>query len=106
VSSRRRHTRCLSDWSSDVCSSDLTANVDTLITRAGVANCDHGTACARSFIQSFGKRAFRRPLTADELLPFETVYDAGSTGTGGEIGRASCRERGEVTGGRGIASET
>src|SRR5258705_4631573 len=25
-SSRRRHTRCLSDWSSDVCSSDL--NVD------------------------------------------------------------------------------
>src|SRR5205814_6647097 len=26
-SSRRRHTRCLSDWSSDVCSSDLTASV-------------------------------------------------------------------------------
>src|SRR5262245_63393992 len=25
-SSRRRHTRCLSDWSSDVCSSDLAAN--------------------------------------------------------------------------------
>src|SRR5205814_6857037 len=24
-SSRRRHTRCLSDWSSDVCSSDLPA---------------------------------------------------------------------------------
>src|SRR5205814_7118362 len=34
-SSRRRHTRCLSDWSSDVCSSDLfqkSADVD----RAGV----------------------------------------------------------------------
>src|SRR5471030_1123389 len=26
-SSRRRHTRCLSDWSSDVCSSDLLAPV-------------------------------------------------------------------------------
>src|SRR5438045_5180065 len=26
-SSRRLHTRCLSDWSSDVCSSDLTASV-------------------------------------------------------------------------------
>src|SRR5438045_2865672 len=26
-SSRRRHTRCLSDWSSDECSSDLTATV-------------------------------------------------------------------------------
>src|ERR1035438_10617682 len=25
-SSRRRHTRCLSDWSSDVCSSDLRMN--------------------------------------------------------------------------------
>src|SRR5205814_6883244 len=25
-SSRRRHTRCLSDWSSDVCSSDLNAS--------------------------------------------------------------------------------
>src|ERR1035438_10808069 len=27
-SSRRRHTRCLSDWSSDVCSSDLYASTD------------------------------------------------------------------------------
>src|SRR5205814_3002620 len=27
-SSRRRHTRCLSDWSSDVCSSDLFALLD------------------------------------------------------------------------------
>src|SRR5258705_6503158 len=26
-SSRRRHTRCLSDWSSDVCSSDLSARL-------------------------------------------------------------------------------
>src|ERR1039458_10800667 len=28
-SSRRRHTRCLSDWSSDVCSSDLLARLLT-----------------------------------------------------------------------------
>src|SRR5437899_8563072 len=28
-SSRRRHTRCLSDWSSDVCSSDLLGQIDT-----------------------------------------------------------------------------
>src|SRR5262245_62990550 len=27
-SSRRRHTRCLSDWSSDVCSSDLPVSSD------------------------------------------------------------------------------
>src|SRR5262245_64092735 len=29
-SSRRRHTRCLSDWSSDVCSSDL-SHVEPLV---------------------------------------------------------------------------
>src|ERR1035441_10832162 len=29
-SSRRRHTRCLSDWSSDVCSSDLSCHAETL----------------------------------------------------------------------------
>src|SRR5437899_9321296 len=28
-SSRRRHTRCLSDWSSDVCSSDLVTKKKT-----------------------------------------------------------------------------
>src|SRR2546429_6624447 len=27
-SSRRRHTRCSRDWSSDVCSSDLAAHID------------------------------------------------------------------------------
>src|SRR5262245_62678448 len=32
-SSRRRHTRCLSDWSSDVCSSDLATSC-----REAVAN--------------------------------------------------------------------
>src|SRR3712207_7413867 len=30
-SSRRRHTRYWRDWSSDVCSSDLTANIDFVI---------------------------------------------------------------------------
>src|SRR5438128_6159771 len=30
-SSRRRHTRCYRDWSSDVCSSDLSANADEFI---------------------------------------------------------------------------
>src|SRR5437899_7171277 len=30
-SSRRRHTRCLSDWSSDVCSSDLVLRSSTTV---------------------------------------------------------------------------
>src|SRR5262245_62207279 len=33
-SSRRRHTRCLSDWSSDVCSSDLSDDVGLCLDRA------------------------------------------------------------------------
>src|SRR5205814_3219035 len=37
-SSRRRHTRCLSDWSSDVCSSDL-YNVATRYDRELVDRC-------------------------------------------------------------------
>src|ERR1035438_2827431 len=32
-SSRRRHTRCLSDWSSDVCSSDLYPKYGNLVPR-------------------------------------------------------------------------
>src|SRR5205814_6081509 len=35
-SSRRRHTRCLSDWSSDVCSSDLMFDPRTLDTLASM----------------------------------------------------------------------
>src|SRR5262245_64300059 len=34
-SSIRRHTRCLSDWSSDVCSSDLPPRADPLADRRG-----------------------------------------------------------------------
>src|SRR5205814_7865089 len=34
-SSRRRHTRCLSDWSSDVCSSDLHGQTRELLTQFG-----------------------------------------------------------------------
>src|SRR5262245_62752730 len=36
-SSRRRHTRCLSDWSSDVCSSDLTGGAVVAELRLGRA---------------------------------------------------------------------
>src|SRR5205814_6062120 len=35
--SRRRHTRCLSDWSSDVCSSDLVGAVEVLFLEESVA---------------------------------------------------------------------
>src|SRR5262245_66437130 len=37
-SSRRRHTRCLSDWSSDVCSSDLVVDAGPGKVVASIAN--------------------------------------------------------------------
>src|SRR5438045_8589145 len=76
-SSRRRHTRCLSDWSSDVCSSDLNArHVPDWV--AWPTSKAHAAGCLpRS--DSF------RP---DPDLP------PGAGATPEEIGRASCRERG------------
>src|SRR5437899_3461836 len=40
-SSRRRHTRCLSDWSSDVCSSDLAGRDRSLQHLARFARVPH-----------------------------------------------------------------
>src|SRR5687768_18344031 len=36
-SSRRRHTRCSRDWSSDVCSSDLNQRLTKIVRMPGVA---------------------------------------------------------------------
>src|SRR5438093_13213678 len=47
-SSRRRHTRLVSDWSSDVCSSDLgdPGNQQVSINRTGIRNRNHpSTEC-------------------------------------------------------------
>src|SRR5215469_1579468 len=66
-SSRRRHTRSLRDWSSDVCSSDLTL-------RAG--------------------RRLRRARTAAPVRAAPaSLRDEPGGGKPCEIGRASCRER-------------
>src|SRR5205814_3348936 len=55
-SSRRRHTRCLSDWSSDVCSSDL-ARRSHLVEQPGRLLLDERRACsaARSEERRVGK---------------------------------------------------
>src|SRR5206468_7403713 len=96
---RRRHTRSDRDWSSDVCSSDLTdAHVHVLAVDAALA------------------RLSERPVTlltlqAAKVLEgmlqrgFTTVRDAAGADGGlaeaveeglVQIGRASCRERVEV----------
>src|SRR5438067_4150206 len=87
-SSRRRHTRSKRDWSSDVCSSDLTNKKDLRRFDAGpfcLSPADLGT--------NWGQRRCCIALTS-------------LVGSGGpllrssaeaKIGRASCRERVEVT---------
>src|SRR6185369_16161296 len=39
-------------------------------------------ACARQFIESFGKRAFRRPLDPGEVTGLEKIYAVGARGGG------------------------
>src|SRR5437762_5645618 len=88
-SSRRRHTRYIGDWSSDVCSSDLARQ------RA---------VEARLSSMLIDAEAKKRGKTSSELVEAEVnskiapptdqeikaAYDANRD----QIGRASCRERG------------
>src|SRR5690606_40605169 len=90
-SSRRRHTRFSRDWSSDVCSSDLTELNDLV----------QGDNPSMQIQQ-----AFRNPQTGQfdrgQLNNF--ISQVGTLPQGheahaqwDEIGRASCRERGKST---------
>src|SRR5207245_3926712 len=74
-SSRRRHTRCYRDWSSDVCSSDLVSLVI-------------GSRRPRQNNMTKSARRLERPSSlATEAVLVLVV----------EIGRASCRERVSIT---------
>src|SRR5207245_10829262 len=75
-SSRRRHTRCYRDWSSDVCSSDLLKTVARFVGR--------GTATVLSEA---------KPLPPPEPPSFASAT-VGCCRP--KIGRASCRERVEI----------
>src|SRR5438874_12300301 len=91
-SSRRRHTRSLRDWSSDVCSSDLGER--------GQRGADGGAGGEREPEPGLRKddepqRARRRRRGRGE--PGLHVVGGGA----GEIGRASCRERVEFAAGGG-----
>src|SRR5262245_65237156 len=84
-SSRRRHTRCLSDWSSDVCSSDL-------------GSCTASTRSASTTCSGSDMELRAQPLTAEAFAPFGQVFRApAEKGRLYQIGRASCRERVEIS---------
>src|SRR5437763_13113037 len=94
-SSRRRHTRYIGDWSSDVCSSDLFAGKEVW-KRTDLGKWEH----------KFGSGA--SPVLHGDLA----ILWCGPDENKGrnyllaveEIGRASCRERGWITGGTGAGS--
>jgi hypothetical protein len=56
----------------------------------GLLPCDPAVVgtddCAAEFIESFGKRAYRRPLTADEVSRLHAVFAAGLAGADFETG--------------------
>jgi hypothetical protein len=43
-------------------------------------------ACADEFVRAFGKRAFRRPLTTEEVDRYKTVYGVGANGADFQAG--------------------
>jgi len=57
-----------------------------------VAGCDPaatgstGTSCVKNFITKFARRAFRRPLEADELARLQTVYDTAKAAADAQTG--------------------
>jgi hypothetical protein len=52
----------------------IAANLTTLAPCSGSSSAEQ-TTCGASFVTSFGKRAFRRPLTADEAVAFNTLFN-------------------------------
>src|SRR5688500_19742763 len=87
-SSRRRHTRLQGDWSSDVCSSDL--KIIEVANKLGLKGAEL-------------QKALQAGTYAKELEKYKGMGNAANIrGTPSlffnEIGRASCRERVEISG--------
>src|SRR5205814_4579472 len=99
------HTRCLSDWSSDVCSSDLIASSrqdagtpDTWPTPATACGGGSRAGGASDSLTVAGDAAHGRKSTGDGITG-GCRPSVRLVGRQPEIGRASCRERGAVWGG-------
>src|SRR5262249_59652711 len=102
--SRRRHTRLVSDWSSDVCSSDLAFTINHNGTPY-TFNLD----CSRPDIVCPGEAWPNQVIVEqrDVQHQHQMVVDLPSAKcdsalTQPEIGRASGRERGEISGDGGV----
>src|SRR5262249_59668740 len=93
--SRRRHTRLVSDWSSDVCSSDLWAkSVSQALWLQEVLRVAEEIAELKlaSHSDLTGKRTLPNCRAAWKK-PVHYVGGTGHESNPDQIGRASCRER-------------
>src|SRR5207249_7400594 len=101
----RRHTRSKRDWSSDVCSSDLTTkNPPTAAwCRFPARQVRHSLGIVSSPNPEWQQAATRPCLSADSVQPQATAREdlLQAQEPGRKIGRASCRERGESQVGEG-----
>src|SRR5690554_7172712 len=102
-SSRRRHTRCGRDWSSDVCSSDL-YSID--LVAYDLQNMRVGHALANASRRGVRVRVITDVIHRDhaprfthpmwDTLRAAGIYNIDDSGTiyhpDGKIGRASCKE--------------
>src|SRR5947199_8004811 len=95
-SSRRRHTRCLSDWSSDVCSSDLWESASFAMRRPAVR---FRSAPPLSEPKTPDFRLFRRSsgLYKESHAEPNRLPNPDDPRHLQKIGRASCRERVYIT---------
>src|SRR5207248_4784275 len=85
-SSRRRHTRSYGDWSSDVCSSDLSI---------------HERRDGQEFVVDVTVWMDLAPAATSDDLADTLHYGELAERTAAKIGRASCRERVWSEGGAG-----
>src|SRR5207245_6442634 len=97
-SSRRRHTRCYRDWSSDVCSSDLFVARLMILTDLRCSSGRNGVtskSLTSAPILTGWRLASNDRIGPTPLTPSRHAVQNASLPT--QIGRASCRERGEVS---------
>src|SRR5690606_39370134 len=101
----RRHTRFSRDWSSDVCSSDLTAEGQEREQPGAQEEPRRGDRSrARGGARGGGAHAVRASLVAKSPCgrTSSTAVSSTSTASGAaEIGRASCRDGAETSEGAG-----
>src|SRR5690606_40900134 len=101
--SRRRQTRFSRDWSSDVCSSDLVSS--DLVAVTVHANSLRGAENRYIVVSDDDGRTWTRRDSSSVRDPIGHLAVTGSivaaVAASGELGRASCRARGEEWAGRG-----